>query len=80
MDAHNVNAMAKTLSDYDLFKMQCDERQAIIDVLTATIAQKDAEIERLRVGIAHIIENHYPGFMCRDKLTELLNSANNWTR
>ena len=39
--------MNNTLSDYDLLKMRCDERQAII-------AAKDAEIERLKNALNKI--------------------------
>ena len=41
--------MNNTLSDYDLLKIRCDERQAIIDA-------KDEEIKRLKKSLIDIFD------------------------
>lgn len=41
--------MNQTLSDYDMLKIRCDERQAIIDA-------KDAKIEMLKKSLRDIFD------------------------
>jgi hypothetical protein len=46
MDEHNVNYMTKTMSDYDLLKIRCDERQAMIERLRGALITLIADCKR----------------------------------